>query len=372
MDNNFSDGVAWLRAWRLRCCPPEHILHGKVDKHLQEHLRLCPWCRADRDTGPAGFAPIPDPQQAFPSPTVGHIWGIRADLGGWGPKHRYYSPPVVMIINVPAPNALTVVQTYDDLSFAGRDDLRLDNGFEGFAQPWNRYTIKQQDLGHYFGSVTDELSRRAREFPAPVTGPGVGSLLWFFRQMEVETGFYFSSRAVEELMGEYAKDDVQLTAQPGDLTASLCYADAMELFTDIARLPLSVPEGAATEYLSLVHAFASIEPADELLPKAAADVGNRVTALCFSLRGGRVREAATLDFDITHCDVSAGMLYVNGDAPTLGPQDQCLFFWRLGETLLEPAPGEAGCREKIFWAAFPVQDIANPMEGELVVRVIAP
>ena len=35
-----ADAAAWQQAWRLRCCPPDHLLVVPPDPQLNEHLTL--------------------------------------------------------------------------------------------------------------------------------------------------------------------------------------------------------------------------------------------------------------------------------------------------------------------------------------------
>ncbi|MDW7774391.1 MAG: hypothetical protein SCH71_16010 [Desulfobulbaceae bacterium] len=372
MDIKASDTIAWLRAWRYRCCPPADILHGKSDARLREHLQLCPWCRQDRKDGQLNFetsslATIPQDQQ---DPGPGQLWAVSPHLGDWGPKGRYYSPPVVIIVECPDQNALTVVQTYDDLVFAGMNDLPLNNEFSGFAEPWNCYTIRREDLGFYLGRISDDLLRTLQQ---PLTRenntPETGSLVWFFRQMEVETGFFFASKAVEELMAEYERDEEKHLEKIRQQSRILQYEGRGEMTADLKRLPIILPAFPVGEFSPLVM-LALSQPADDLLPLVAMDNKKRATALVFTVENGRITDVSARELYVDHISCSGDMLHITGSMPDTEPGFSFFFFWQIGDHIVEPLPGEAGIQDSIFWAVFPVREVNDPMQGTLVVRIL--
>ncbi len=364
------DGAAWLRAWRHRCCPPLHILRGRNTHPLKRHLELCPWCRDERDMAPPALhVPAELSSYPHPDPAPGQIWSLAPELGNWGPKNRYYAPPLVLITALPDPVAVNVAQTCDDETFAGPDDLRLDNGLAGFAQPWNRYTLKRADLRICFGAVSEIMLARLRDAP-PSAGPGcdIGSLRWFFRQMEVETGFFFSSAAVAELMTEHDPSAAQAEGEPSEL--GLRYRSSDELLDDLALLPLeSIPPRSAA--LSLLENITRLTPGKEILPRAAAG-NDMITALVFHIENGRIGEVETAQLQVTNRAVHGTRLHVSGRCPEMAPDSRFFFRLRCRDTVFMPLPGESGCEDQVFWAVFPVEHCENPMQGELIVRIFTP
>ncbi|MCK9263758.1 MAG: hypothetical protein RBR09_13535 [Desulfobulbaceae bacterium] len=366
MDKYINDAIAWLRAWRHRCCPPSAVLHGRLDVQLREHLQLCPWCRQDREDGPLDIV-IPAVGQQFPDQpeaAPGQLWSLAPGLADWGPKGRYYTPPVVLIVNRPDEHALTVIQTYDDPLFAGTGDLALDNGLNGFAQPWNRYTVRRTDLGYYLGRITEGLLRKLRQLP-PVEekAPETGSLLWFFRQMEVETGFFFAAAAVADLMIRYEREH----DRPENI---LRYESLEEMNADLRHLPLVFPSLSGRDLTPLL-VLARSHPADDLLPLVAAEAGDRVIALVFTVESGRITGVTVRDLLVDHLSLSGDMLHLSGTmSEPADPGLDFFFFWQVGEQLIEPVPGQAGFEDDVFWAAFPVHDVTEPMQGSLVVRIL--
>lgn len=374
MNKQNTDAVEWLRAWRHRCCPPDYILHEKKSPQLDRHLEHCPWCRNDLKRGPAGFH-IPDDlisDDSGPQAVPGQLWSVSDSLSGWGPKNRYYNPPLVLIIDQPDPHAVNIVQVCDDMTFFGPDDVVLDNDRIGFAQPWNRYTLKKTDLGFFFGSVSTGLLQQLTTDSDTHAGElEPGSLLWFFRQMEVETGFFFAEQAMHALMAHYETENVQ----PDDsgLDNLLKYRNTGELLADILHLPLQYPETQNRD-VPLSQALALLKPESRLLPRAAAGPEKSVTGLVLIVQDDRIRGVETTEFKITHQACHGEMLHIIGHAQ----QDDygsgsLLFYWQCGSQLsqiIEPVPGESGCREKVFWAVFPVAECENPMQGRLIVRIL--
>jgi len=188
---------AWIEAWSFRCCPPDKILAGEMTPELRRHFEVCPLCRANRSVPPVNLDITVEKDKGLPLP--GELWSLSPQLGAWGPKRRWYNPPVVMILqkaekaewdHFPVP----VVQTYTggDLTLAGPGDIPLDQGLAGFAEPWNRYSVRSADLFLRLGRVSPqclESVRQAEQASIQDIEIEIGSLLWFFRHMEVETGF---------------------------------------------------------------------------------------------------------------------------------------------------------------------------------------
>lgn len=373
MDNLTPFALAWLRQWRRRCCPPESVLHGPADKALSEHVRLCPWCRQDHGLGPTGFVPpdLPDGLGVSVPPQPGELWSIAASLAGWGlggrSKGRYYNPPLVLIVDV-LPEAVTVVQTCGETTFAAADDLPFPGDMEGFAQPWNRYTLRRGDLGVPFGLIFPALPDSLRDplhyTAAPLTP---GSLLWFFRQLEVESGYFFSSRAVAALM---AAHDSRPTCAEDPLT-QLQAIDPQALHSQLTRLGLRLPADlpAACDTLTLL---ALARPSDDALPLAAADRGTAAEyALNVMLRAGEVVAVRPLAMHIDFWQQDGNLLHVSG---RLGKKvqegAQPLIWLQTLDRRLDPLPGEFGLEGDFFWALFHVDDTCL-VDGECLVRIVS-
>ncbi len=352
---------AWQQAWRLRCCPPEQLLTTPPDVRLQEHLALCPWCRASMDLPPC---PLPVPLAAnAPSPIAplpGQVYAIHSRLAGWGPKGRYYNPPLVLILSLPDERSVFVSQIYGDEDLAGHDDVPLGNALRGFAQPWNCYTLMRDDLGMRLGEVdagiTETVLQRADWVESPVQP---GSLLWFFRQMEVETGFFFAQLATERL----------LTIYEHSVCALLRYEKNEGLVQDLLRLPITLAAGFGG--IGLDDLLAGTCADDRLLPLAAAD-GDVAQALVFTMDRGRIVAARNETLLLSFQERAGNILTVTGSAVSI-PEEALtwIFRWRTGNELIPPLPGQSGREGPVFWAAFSLTPEQIVQPGTLVVRVLA-
>ncbi len=357
--------LAWIQAWRLRCCPPDTILAGELTPGLAHHLQHCPYCRQDREEAlpPPSLDLAAVPAGAGISPLPGELWSLAATSAGWGAKDRYYSPPVVLVMDVvPDSGGIVVVQTYGDMALAGPDDIALGNGCSGFAEPWNRYTVRTTDLAMRMGRVSDQCAAAVRKAlqENACHAPEEGSLLWFFRQVEVETGYHFTQQA---LAGVYPLGN-------STSTSSLSALDPDTLAEDLRLLPVRLPEirpGDPPDQL-----LARTMPADDLLPLAAAgQAHNRITILFFTVLRGRIREVRAVPGELTLQAVQDGMLQVSGRCDICPVRNsRWIFRWQSREWSIEPLPGQHGMADGVFWAVFPVADLREPEKGELTVRVL--
>ncbi|WP_456386757.1 hypothetical protein [Desulfolithobacter sp.] len=358
--------AAWQLARRLRSCPPDAVLHDNPTVELLAHLKICPDCRADRATPLPGIRiDIPDTgRDGHPGPVAGELWTLRNDLGGWGPKDRYYNPPVVLVTTVHKGGFAHVIQTYGDRTLAGPGDIILGRELDGFAEPWNRYTLKATDLGTRLAKISDqtlEQVKKALEHDPSGPSPEPGSLLWFFRQLEIETGYYFANRSVTRIMEENTTACRKVFP--------LSYRDSEELLTDLARFPLRLPREAGA---SILQALATVLPADDLLPKAAArQTPEEIQPLLFTVEQGRIVKVEAVSAIITARESRDNVLSVTGTCELWAKED-CTWIFRLQteNSMIEPLPGRHGASEGVFWAAFPSPESQKEPEGTLLVRIL--
>ncbi len=366
--NSFKDETsmagAWSLAWRMRCCPPDMALTGELTVELQRHLEICPFCRLERE------APLPEIRLDYSAdlttekrlPRVGELWSVTNNLEGWGPKYRYYNSPVVLVTAIVDRHAVNVVQTFGDCSLAGPDDVLLDNDIIGFAEPWNRYTLSIKDLDIFLGDVSAGCITRLLEVSAnESTAPAPGSLLWFFRQMEVETSWFFAGQSIAGL----------LDAEKPSFVSSLLYADTDTLFADLKTLSVTIPDVCRSRNLP-EHILAGTMPADDLLPLAAADIEPRtITILLFTAEQGRVRRVKVVSGHVTLQYEQDSLLRVSGLCEACPCRDcEWLFRWKSSGVFVEPLPGQYGVEDGVFWAVFPTDALVDPDQGELIVRII--
>lgn len=277
-------------AWRSRFCPPDRVcLAAEPGPELAEHLKVCPACRRRREAGPEApgwpeglpaeaapqAAPQAAPRDAGPSP--GELWSLDEGLAAWGPKHRYYNPPALLVLgsNRLLPHHLLAAQTYYDPALRGPDDVDLPGG--RFAQPWNVYTLHNGFLGRRLEAWGQEPAERvlaASRGRLQEVEPT--SLLFLFRQMELELGCFYSVAAVCRLMEEHQALAGQPGAPqaaagpalegPGDVLANL--PSRPELAGHLAKLGLTLQEGWEKAAAADLYFLAS--PAGERQRLAAA------------------------------------------------------------------------------------------------------
>ena len=354
---------SWLLAHQFRCCPPDHVLTGEMSDELKCHLETCPFCRVDRAISlpQVTLDPAVVDKREQPRPQPGELWSLQPSCGGWGPKNRYYNPPVVLVIGMTSSDYAQVVQISGAVELAGSDDLLLDNGLSGFAEPWNRYTLQTRELHSCLGRIPRQrVEDLHQHIAAEHSAPMPGSLLWFFRQMEVETGWFFASRALDAFL-----------EQPEDISVdSILDIPTEKLAADLRQLPVILPDMDFSS--SAADILAWTMPADDLLPLAAADLKPQsLQILLFIVEQGKIRTAEMIQGHLTLLDRKKSTLHVSGCCRSDLPDDACwIFRWQSNDWSLQPLPGQHGACEGVFWAVFPITEITSPEQGELIVRIL--
>lgn len=203
--------TAWQEAYCQRTCPPDKILFGK-DMKAEEHLRSCFFCRERQlESGSKWSSLARKIQEYFPLPSppeqlaAGQVWTIREKLAGWQ-EDQYYNAPQVMILE--ENNPVQVVQLYGDTALMGPDDVIL--GEFGFAETWNTFALAANDLGIYMGKVEEKRLTRTIKCIAKkrFTDIDENSILFQFRQLELEIGGYFSGRSIAGLLLDTPKNRI--------------------------------------------------------------------------------------------------------------------------------------------------------------------
>lgn len=193
---------AWQTAFQLRTCPSDTVLRSIVtDKNLERHLASCSICREKRNM-PAEqvdawqklfdkFAP--QIHQTVSAPQPGQVWVLSKKCSRWGDDGYYYSPPNVLLLEkLDNSKDFRAAQLYSDIRLMGEGDVLLGDRF-GFAQAWNCYTISQDMLECWLGSVSDSLVKAITQSVVLKFPPeNEHSVLSFFRKLEIKVGSYAS------------------------------------------------------------------------------------------------------------------------------------------------------------------------------------
>ncbi|MFH1351733.1 MAG: hypothetical protein ABII26_12490, partial [Pseudomonadota bacterium] len=224
----YSRRIALANAKQYRTCPPPEIVRDPIHhREFEKHKAICPYCSEeglkDSKTWADFVAKLTElhepsePYQKDDSFLEGQFRPVRESFTGWR-NGFYYNPPLVLILETPENllNAVNVAQTYHDISLAGPGDLilteeRLSIG-PLFVEAWNAYTLKTDRLGPVVGKVTSDIIDAVKRLqkdpsaysewamhPRPIIehDPRV-----YFRELEVETGYTFSAKAVAEIVSE--------------------------------------------------------------------------------------------------------------------------------------------------------------------------
>lgn len=196
--STFDIQQAWQTAFLLRTCPSDTVFRSTVpDENLTRHLASCALCREKRampaeETGAwqklfNAFAP--QVHKAVNKPQAGQVWVLRKELARWGNDGYFYSPPNVLLLDVPGDTQnLHIAQLYTDKRLMGDGDVWLSDQF-GFAQSWNCYSIPRNALECWLGTVSESLvSEVATRAAMNMQPPAADSIISFFREMETAVG----------------------------------------------------------------------------------------------------------------------------------------------------------------------------------------
>jgi len=231
---NLEQRVALEEAYRVRTCPPRHILYrDPPDEALSRHLASCSFCRDDRAAlatlmagrpSLAGMPPQPDQPKADAAPAVGDLRRIQETLGRWGPRGRYFNPPLVLLVDgvKGRKDVFRAAQIHDFPALKGPGDTALFA--EVFAESWNIYPVTRGCLGPLVRRVDKAAVARVlknvwrcaqeEERAAPaglfdkILRPPAYSETSFreaFRRLEKETAAFFASSMLRDLSKPFAE-----------------------------------------------------------------------------------------------------------------------------------------------------------------------
>lgn len=212
-NNELKLKLALQVAYEQRTCPPAEVLFAEhIDEHLQQHLSSCESCRENREMDQeekAAWQKVFDKMgQATArvevgSRQAGQVWTLKKALGGWQEDGRYLSPPTVLLLKQNGAS-WKVAQLYADKRLMGEGDVWLGDSF-GFAQGWNCYALKDDQLDAYIGQATPQQLRQVTVVASDSHEPAAeGAILSFFRDLEIETGASVAVPAVKAVVSAAA------------------------------------------------------------------------------------------------------------------------------------------------------------------------
>jgi len=393
---------AWELAWQTRFCPPDNLLtEQNISDEMQGHLKSCPNCaqrlkyaKPDNHWPNLASASLCTDENGADdrlSIQPGQIWKLSHKLAAWGPKARYYNPPVVIILRtLPSlPGGMLVAQTYHHAALMGADDALIHPN--RFAEPWNIYAMHRGYLWRLCGQTGKETAERILaasrgEFDElPLWSP-----LYLFRQMEIELGFFFAASAAFLLMGEYealsgdAEEETvfaDLAEAPAELVHNKGSLSGMrvppDLESSLHELGLRLPEDKNQRQAADLYFLAA--PPSHATAMAAAQVerDRQVPVLAYCLRANRPVAWHCLQAEVTDFlrspKVSVGGRLCSSLPP--GNNWQAEFRWLddSGRMVKSQASYLERKTEGIqrFWAYFPVEAPRSPfkMECRLFIRL---
>lgn len=348
----YSRKIALAHARQIRRCPPYALLKSRHHSaELKLHLNICPHCREDLETASmevlANKLAGPDMGMKTAAGTeaaVGQLRYIQPEKSGWLDGY-HYNPPMVVVLEIGnrISDDIRVAQVYDDIVLAAPGDLILDDDRSGagdlFVECWNTYTLKSSHLGAGVGQVGPEvieaihwMAENAEEtaswaplpFPMTADDPRI-----HFRELEVETAFFFSAQAAGELMVELESSRLRLAyASPAELTR-----DIGEKVPDI-RFPVQ-PN-------SFEEALTMPEFPEYLLPLAAADTMEKtITGKRVIFKDGLLAGFDPIEITVFNIhDLEDGKVGFSGCVPVtpdIRPVDLVFRFAASDGILVEPA-----------------------------------
>lgn len=393
---------AWDLAWQSRFCPPDEIIFKHpLASEAQAHLKSCPVCRRrkmlDESSAPwnglfRAMQRRAAPEAKSEEPRPGQLRSLHPSLAGWGPKERFYNPPVVLVLDASRslPNGVLVAQCYHDLAFMDQgDDVRI--GKARFAEPWNIYTIHRKDLGPVHGMAGQELLGQVRKLSqtsSPELPPWSPDFV--FRQMEIELGCFFSAGSIIALMEEYEQAgatprDPGLAAAASPLEQASGPADLdwerqspEDLSHHLRELGLKVPPASLISKPADLY-FMS-EPLEQKMDLAAADadLARLVPVLAFRMRQGRPVALQYLSAQLMDTIRSPQVILGGKFTSRLDKEDQwrAEFRWRGPDgKLIESQAGRLTWQNSepaYFWAVFPIDAKGvEDIEHRLCVRLFS-
>jgi hypothetical protein len=294
------------------------------------------------------------------------IFFMNPELGAWGRGGRYITPPCVLVISMPEKSHITVAQISEARLFAGPGDIPLGNGLHGFAQSWNIYRVNPADFFMLSADTGDASVNSLIEAGMDLSdekGPDPGSIAWFYRRLELETGQFISKRSLCSYPSGH--DPVHISSDT--------------LVHDLTGLGFHIPDGL-TEDSPADEIILMAQPPEASLPLAAAgggDDGINTAALLFNISRGRVTEVTNYPVNLTFSELAGGLYRITGRLLPPVPDRirkarlQWLFRIDTEAGRLQSVPGMSGSQGSMFWAAFHIPGAEMVRPHDIIIRITA-
>ena len=217
--------IALSLAKQYRTCPPEKIRRDPGQQELlRQHEERCPYCAQgyyhewglwddlQRQLQQNEIAKEKSLEEIQP----GQLYLLDPKLSGWDQERKlWFNSPIVLVLesDLSIADGVLVAQTYHDITLAGPGDLILEDIIPlggMFIQAWHTYTLKKSMLSSPVARISSEfltavrmLAQSAEDYPEWALKPRPMSEAdprIYFRELEIQVGYFFASRAAAEII----------------------------------------------------------------------------------------------------------------------------------------------------------------------------
>lgn len=214
-DKSFAASIALQSVYQQRACPPDELLFAeKHSAELELHLGYCRHCqqrlqltKEDRSAWQELGSRLLAERSINKSPgepAPGQIWSLnRGQLGGWGPYDRYYTAPLVLVLQLQdSGRTVRVAQVCSEEMLQGDDgaDVWL-GGNIGFAESWNVFSVHRENLRvcreKVGKTLAAEVLAKSHILPNKVQ---LTPIIRQFRELEIQVGAFMAMQALPRVM----------------------------------------------------------------------------------------------------------------------------------------------------------------------------
>lgn len=338
---------AWRNVYQERTCPPHVVLIAPEQaENVAEHRKGCPFCEmkaadpkeyeAWAELGAQMALDWPAPEK--PAVQPGQVWSLIPSKGGWDERFRYVNPPMVLIMDVfDDVSGVRVAQLFDERALMADGDVDLGPRY-GAAEAWNTYALDCADLNLCFGQISPELLSSLKDAVAlEHDSAGEDSVLWHFRQLELEVGAFMAMEAMGRLVERHERNAVRQE-----------FSDAPSVRSKVLAFDLKIGLPEAEDGLAML---AEAEMPIELIFQAAAGEGEQIP-LTVVTAGGPTNPCRSILADLLEANHQDSLIVIKVRIPEEYRQGFLFAWWRRPDAVLEEGVVEFYPSSSIFDVTF--------------------